>query len=205
MTDRYLPVKMLGEVLSLVETGSRPSGGATSDLSGVPSLGGENIRLDGSLDLRTVRYIPRDFFIQMRTGHLKSSDIIINTIGAQIGKVGRYLGEYAEAAINGNVALLRGADNICQNYLFYYLRSEGAQRDIRAFVMGSAQPYLSPRFFVEMNVPFPSREEQEQIAEIFDDIDKTIQANRRQLEKLRHVRAGLAADLFSGKVRTVAE
>lgn len=197
MADSSLPTKTLGEVLSIVEAGSRPSGGASNDSFGVPSLGGENIRLDGTLDLRSVRYIPKGFFYSMRTGHLRSSDILINTIGAQIGKVGRYLGEYAEAAINGNLALLRVAGNILPEYLFYYLQSESAQHNIRAFVMGSAQPYLSPRVFVEMNIPLPIYEEQQQVAEMLDYIGEAIQSTERVIHKYEKIRIGLAFDLFN--------
>lgn len=190
MVDSFLPTKTLGEVLSVVEAGSRPLGGASNNSFGVPSLGGENIRLDGTLDLRSVRYISKDFFCSMRTGHLRPSDIIINTIGAQIGKVGRYMGEYAEAAINGNLALLRGAGNILPEYLFYYLQSESAQHDIRTFVMGSAQPYLSPSFFVEMDIPLPPMKEQQQIAKMFDDVDQVTRSIEDTIIKYRSV--GLA-------------
>ena len=197
MADSSLPMKTLGELLSVVEAGSRPLGGASSGSFGVPSLGAENIRLDGTLDLRSVRYIPKDFFYSLRTGRLKPFDILINTIGAQIGKVGRYMGEYAEAAINGNLALLRCVDNILPGYLFYYLQSEDAQHDIRTFVMGSAQPYLSPDFFVEMNIPFPSMKEQQQIAKMFDDIDEVIRSTELTITKYEDVRAGLTYDLLS--------
>ena len=197
MVDSSLPMKTLGEVLSVVEAGSRPLGGASSGSFGVPSLGAENIRLDGTLDLRSVRYIPKDFFYSLRTGRLEPFDILINTIGAQIGKVGRYMSEYAEAAINGNLALLRCVDNILPGYLFYYLQSEGAQHDIRTFVMGSVQPYLSPDFFVEMNIPFPSIKEQQQITEMFDDIDEAIRSIELIIIKCENIRIGLIFDLLN--------
>ncbi len=199
MTESSLPIKRLGEVLSVVETGSRPSGGASHDSFGVPSLGGENIRLDGTLDLRVVRYVPVDFFSSMRTGHLKPSDIIINTIGAHTGKVGRYLGEYPEAAINGNISLIRGSDDIYQDFLFYYLQSPKAQQDIGMFIMGSAQPYLDDGFFTEMLVPFPSGREQRQISEILNEVSKAIDFTKSAIMKWRKICVGLASDILDGK------
>lgn len=202
MADSFLPMKTLGEVLSVIEAGSRPSGGANSDTFGMPSLGGENITLDGSLDLDTVRYVTSDFFSSMRSGHLKPLDVLINKDGAQTGKVAIYCGEFPQAAINEHLYLLRGTNEIRQDYLYRVLLSENTQRAIRSFITGSAQPGLNRRF-VSILIPVPPLEEQRQIARILDDTDETIQANRRQLEKLRQLRAGLADDLFSGRVRTV--
>lgn len=196
MNDCPLPVKMLGAMLSVVESGSRPLGGASNDSFGMPSLGGENIKLDGSLDLRTVRFVPVDFFSSMRTGHLKSSDIIINTIGASTGKVGRYRGEYAEAAINGNLSLLRVTDDTDPSYLFYYMQSEKAQQDISKFIMGSAQPYLDNNF-IEMYIPFPPREEQQRIAEVLDDVNEAILFTEQIIDKYKKLRKGLSTGLFN--------
>ena len=53
-------------------------------------------------------------------------------------------------------------------------------------------------------VPLPSLGEQRRIAEILDTMDSTIEHNEAELAKLRELRAGLAADLLSGRVRTVA-
>ena len=47
-------------------------------------------------------------------------------------------------------------------------------------------------------------EEQRRIAGILDSIDETIRSNEEQLDKLKQIRSGLAADLLSGRVRTVA-
>ena len=53
-------------------------------------------------------------------------------------------------------------------------------------------------------VLLPPLTEQRRIAEVLDTVDGTIQHNEAELAKLRELRAGLAADLLSGRVRTVA-
>ena len=55
-----------------------------------------------------------------------------------------------------------------------------------------------------LQLPVPPLEEQRRIAEILDTLDETIRANEQQRDKLRRLRSGLAADLLSGRVRTVA-
>ena len=47
-------------------------------------------------------------------------------------------------------------------------------------------------------------DEQQRIAEILDAIDETIRSNEEQRDKLQRVRSGLAAELLSGRIRTVA-
>ena len=55
-----------------------------------------------------------------------------------------------------------------------------------------------------LRLPAPSLEEQRRIAEILDTADGTVQRYEAELAKLRELRAGLSADLLSGRVRTVA-
>ena len=50
----------------------------------------------------------------------------------------------------------------------------------------------------------PPLEEQRRIVEIIESIDEIMLANEGRLAKLRRMRSGLAADLLSGRVRTVA-
>lgn len=195
----------LEDVLESVETGSRPKGGATTETLGIPSIGGENLRLDGTLDLETVRRIPVSFLRAMRTGQLKPFDILINKDGAQTGKVARYSGEFPQAAINEHVFLLRTNPSMSQDYLFHVLHSDQVQPSIRRFITGSAQPGLNRSFFKMADVPCPPLEEQQRIAEILDTVDETIRANQRQLDKLWNLRSGLATDLLSGRLRTVTE
>lgn len=193
----------LEDVLESVETGSRPKGGVTTETLGIPSIGGENLRLDGTLDLETVRRIPRLFFRDMRTGQLKPFDILINKDGAQTGKVARYSGEFPQAAINEHVFLLRTNPSMSQDYLFHVLHSDQIQPSIRLFITGSAQPGLNRSFFKMADVPCPPLQEQQRIADILDTVEETIDTNQQQLDKLQKLRAGLADDLLSGRVRTV--
>ena len=91
-----------------------------------------------------------------------------------------------------------------ERYLFHWLRSDVTQDLISRSVHGSTGlANLSMDFLNDLLLPLPPLKEQRRIARILDDTDETIQAHRRQLEKLRQLRSGLAADLFSGRVRTV--
>ena len=43
--------KKISEVLSVLESGKRPQGGVSEYLTGIPSLGGEHINLDGTVSI----------------------------------------------------------------------------------------------------------------------------------------------------------
>ena len=92
-----------------------------------------------------------------------------------------------------------------ERYLFHWVKSGAVQDLISRSVQGSTGlSNLSMGFLRGLPLPFPPLEEQRRIAEILDNIDETIQANKGQGDKLRQLRSGLAADLLSGQIRTVA-
>ena len=65
-------------------------------------------------------------------------------------------------------------------------------------------PGLNRNDAYECLVTFPPLEEQRRIAGILDTADDTIRSYEQELKKLRQLRAGVAADLLSGRVRTGA-
>ncbi len=205
MGNSCLPTVILREILMAVETGSRPAGGSDTSIQGIPSIGGENIRLDGSLDLQKVRHIPKQFYLNMSSGHLRAGDVLINKDGAQTGKVAIYQGEFRQAAINEHCFLLRGSPEIDQLYLYYYLVSEYTQRKIYSQITGSAQPGLNQSFLNYISISLPPLEEQRQIVNILKSADEAIHSKKVEVGKLSKLRSSLAADLLSGRIRTISE
>jgi len=138
----------IASAVSVLESGSRPKGGATVESGEIPSLGGENILKHGGVTLEEVKRVPRKFFERMTKGHLKNADVLINKDGAQTGKVGFYKNNNgAEACINEHLFLIRGdANKITQSYLYYSLLSQACQNQIEAQISGSAQPGLKSDF-----------------------------------------------------------
>ena len=80
------------------------------------------------------------------------------------------------------------------------LRRAGLER----LAAQTTQPNISGTIIRRYRLPVPPLEEQRLIAEILDTADGAIQQSEAEVAKLRELRAGLAADLLSGRVRTVA-
>src|SRR5262249_4451947 len=79
-------VTSLGTQLAALETGKRPKGGIRDDCDEIPSIGAENINGIGLHDFTEEKFIPREFFQQMRKGIVRDRDVAIYKDGAYIGR-----------------------------------------------------------------------------------------------------------------------
>ena len=102
--------------------------------------------------------------------------------------------------VNNHAHVLRAASGVDQSFLFWSLRN----KDIRRWIAGGTRSKLTRGEMEQIELLVPSLEEQRYIAEVLDAIDASIQDNERRRDKLQQLRAGLANDLLSGRVRTVA-
>ncbi len=187
-------------LISVMESGSRPKGGVSSDRGDIPSLGGENIVSTGGVILDDVKLVSFEFYSRMTKGHLKDGDVLINKDGAQTGKVGYYHApSNPPSCINEHLFLLRGnPDEIEQKYLYYTLLSQSGQNQIRAQISGSAQPGLKSTFTKSIVIDLPdSLSEQAQIAEVLSAIDCAIEETEALIDKQQRIKTGLMQDLLN--------
>ena len=204
---------LLSKVLVSPISGKRPSGGVSSDTEGVPSIGGENILVNGGMTYEELKKIPISFFKNMPKGKLLRHDVLINKDGAQTGKVGLYEGEFDEAAVNEHVFILRARDQLelNQNYLYYCVLLTETRNKIERRITGSAQPGLNSSFVNAVDIPLCSIVKQEKITTILTSIDTAIEKTESLIAKYQKIKAGLMHDLFTrgvtadGKLRPPRE
>lgn len=137
-------VGTLGDVLTSIETGNRPPGGAASE--GVPSIGAEKIEGICHYDFSSEKYVPREFFKNMRRGKVQSRDVLLYKDGAYTGKSTLFMNDfpYAECAVNEHVFLLRTDESKWQCWLYLYLSYEPIRRYIHTLASAkAAQPGLN--------------------------------------------------------------
>src|SRR5690606_14389109 len=67
----------LSNVLDVLESGNRPKGGVGEYQTGIPSLGGEHIGLNGKISINksNLKFVPNDFFKSSKQGVLNNLDI----------------------------------------------------------------------------------------------------------------------------------
>ena len=190
----------LASLVSVLESGSRPKGGASTKSGEVPSLGGENILQSGGVTLNEVKRVPKKFYEKMGKGHLLDTDVLINKDGAQTGKVGLYTQQNSvPSCINEHLFLIRGnAQKITQEYLYYTLLSQTSQNQIDAQVSGSAQPGLKSDFLRGIFVEIPDTlYEQTKITEILSTVDQAIDQTQALIAKQQLIKTGLIQDLLT--------
>lgn len=115
--------------------------------------------------------------------------------------VGRVARAGIEMLTNEAIVSVRGLEEKADDgWLYHALPGIARGGVVDTAVKGST---LNKEKLEKLEVCLPPLKEQRRIAEILDAADYNIEADEMRLAKLRELRAGLAADLLSGRVRTV--
>jgi len=179
------PTKKLGEILNLLESGSRPKGGVRHIKSGIPSIGAEHLDENGRFNFKKLKFIPFEFFKNLKRGIIKKNDILIIKDGATTGKTSFVGGNFPfeKAAVNEHVFILRVDKKIVlPRFLFLFLFSERGQTQILKTFHGAAQGGINSKFIDYVKIPLPPLSKQKQIVAYLDSLSKKI----RQLKELQN-------------------
>ncbi len=162
-------VSKLGEHLSQLETGKRPKGGVGDIIEGVPSIGAENIRGIANHDFGSEKFVPREYFEQMRQGVVRDRDVAIYKDGAYIGRSAYFRDGFPheECCVNEHVFLLRtNGKHITQNMLYLWLQEPDTVHAIRATNANAAQPGINQGGVNGLEIVVPT----ESVAARFDQL-----------------------------------
>ena len=132
---------------------------------------------------------------------LNEGDVIISKDGT-IGRIG-YVSELpGQATINGTMMLIRpNTDLLHPKFLYHYLQGPSFQLVIKEKVSGSSVPHLFQRDMLRLSVPLITKDEQQQLLEIFDLFDSNISNLSKQLDSLKQEKLVLMQQLLTGKRR----
>jgi type I restriction enzyme S subunit len=192
------------DVLHDLESGSRPTGGASENVDGaVPSIGAENVLGLGRYDYGKTRYVPRTFFEELKRGVLRPGDVLLYKDGAQIGRRS-YLDEgfpFEECCVNEHVFILRAHPPLTQRYLYFWLDQDWMAEEIVSRNAGSAQPGLNQPAVYGLPVVVPS----DGVIGAFDSrvapLTQRIFSGQLESRTLGQVRDALLPKLLSGEIR----
>ena len=136
---------------------------------GIPLIRISNITNTGSIDLSScvfIQDVPSNKFI------VKSGDLLIAMSGATTGKMGVYLYE-EDALLNQRIGNLKCTDAMLQQYRNYYMFAKSDY--ILKIAYGGAQPNISAKAILDIDVMLPPLNEQHRIVakieEIFAQLD----------------------------------
>ena len=191
---------ILGDILEVLESGSRPKGGIDPELkSGIPSLGAESINGICKFDYSKVKYVTLEFADSCKKGHAQPWDVLIYKDGAYVGKKALF-GEkfpYPRFMINEHVFRLRSNTRCSQLYLYFALDSES----LALLNSNSAQPGINQQSLKSYQITLPPKEKMEAFDSVVRPLTIKMNENAIQISTCEKLRDTLLPKLMSGEVR----
>jgi type I restriction enzyme S subunit len=105
-----------------------------------------------------------------------------------------------DGCVHDGWLILRGYDEFIPNFLYYYINWNYDY--LQSLSLGSAQTNLSTGLFGRLDIPIPPIQEQQQIVEALDSINRVASHASLEVDRLTRLKRGLMQDLLSGMVRT---
>jgi type I restriction enzyme S subunit len=196
---RLVPIKerrmvKIREISRLVTKGSSPNWqGFKYTRDGIVFVRSQNVGW-GKLDLADVAHLQSAFNDKERKSVLKSGDVLLNIVGASIGRAAIVTSEIDGGNVNQAVAVIRvdqGA--MLPSFLMWHLLSPGTQTRIHADKVDVARANVSLRDIQEFSVLLPSLVEQKQIVaqverhlSIIEELQGACDANYARASYLRN-------------------
>ncbi|MCM8626218.1 restriction endonuclease subunit S [Accumulibacter sp.] len=193
----------LGAHLLALESGKRPKGGIREVADGVPSIGAENINGIGQHDFAGEKFIPREFFQEMRKGIVRDRDVAIYKDGAYIGKSSYFRDGFPhiECCVNEHVFLLRASGvRLKQNALYLWLQEPDTVQTIRSKNANAAQPGINQQTVGGLELTLPNSLIAAQFDELVDPLFAEVINLAKKIQTLRRTRDLLLPRLLSGQI-----
>jgi type I restriction enzyme S subunit len=164
----------------------------------------ENVR-DGYLDVSTPKYLSVEFNQKLKNSQLQHGDILINIVGASIGRSCQFLLGTQQANINQAVCLFRTNELALSDYVKHFLQLPSTVRKLLGTQSESARPNLSLADMKDFIFVLPPLPEQKKIAQILYSWDKAITTTEQLLGNSQQQKKALMQQLLTGKKRLLDE
>ena len=132
---------------------------------GIPFVNAGDFSLDGDITRDGMAYISEERFDLLGAGKFQKDDILFCLRGS-LGKsaINKTL---KRGAIASSLVIIRALQDVYPDYLFAFIRSDIVKKYISETAGGTAQPNLSAKVVMGYEIPVPSLQEQEAIADKF--------------------------------------
>ena len=194
-------VKSGAEITSKITKGASPKWqGFDYHSEGVLFITSENVQ-HGRLDVPNPKFVSSAFHAKLRNSQLRRGDILINIVGASIGRACLYSGQHSSANINQAVGLFRPTDSVDPVYILNYLLFPRTVSRLIGTQSETARPNLTLGGLGRFRFVLPPLPEQRVIAEILGTWDEAIALTERRIAAARQRKKGLMQRLLTGKRR----
>lgn len=135
---------------------------------------------------------------------IKSGDILFAGSGETKEEIGKcaVVTFDGEVYAGGDIIAFRPSDDD-PVFMAYLLNSPDVQKQKARRGQGDAVVHISATALADLNIRLPSKNEQDAISVVLEDMDAEIQALEARLEKARQVKEGMMQNLLTGRIRLV--
>ena len=204
MIPSSLKMVKIGDLPHILESGRRPKGGAVT--SGIPSIGAENVKKLGEVNLTSSKYIPVEFAKKMDKGKVHGYELMIYKDG---GKPGTFIphfsmfGEgfpYEHFYINEHVFKLDFGDRGYNEFAYFYMQNDYAYNWLANNGGKAAVPGINQQDVNSIWIYSPENHLVQKYCSWVQPLFTTILKNCHQNMKLVQLRDTLLPKLMSGKI-----
>ena len=188
-------VASLGELFPFIRNGfvGTVTPFFTSQENGVRYLQGTNIH-DGKISDETAFYVTQAFNQKHSKNILKSNDILVVQSG-HVGECAVVGDNYAGSNCHALIIMSNGGE-CASDYIWQYINSDDGKKKIAAITTGNTIKHILATSIANIEVPLPSKKDQQRIAELLNSWDNRIEQEIRNLCKLVRIKEGLLQQLF---------
>lgn len=172
--------------------------------SGVPVIKIKNIT-PPYVSLDDITYVSNDIASQQKKFQVHYDDILIALTGSHINQMASVVGRIAKvkffdkALLNQRVGKIYTVDAAACNldYVYYFLSQGKVKIELASKAGGAAnQANISPADIKKLQIPFPTKEKQDRIADILLTYDHLIENNQKQIRLLEEAAQRLYKEWF---------
>lgn len=153
--------------------------------------------LRAGLGHKDQKYVNKSSFNFLGKSALRSGDLLMANIGANVGEVWQMPKADRPATLAPNMIMARFDENTSDSFVFYYLNSHIGKLELSKAIGGGAHPKLNKTDLKQVSVFLPKdKEEQQIIADCLSSLDELITAHTQKHEALQTYKKGLIQNLF---------
>ncbi len=195
---------VLGNLSNLITKGESPKWQGFDYVDdGIPFIRSENV-LWGKFDPSKVVKIPNAFHAKLKRSQLQPGDLLVNLVGASIGRCAILPKTVSEGNINQAVALVRTNQRLNPDFLLIYLLAPQTQATIASSKVETARPNISLTDLRNLECPIPSLAEQQilvgEVESLMSIADNAENLFSKELLKSGFLRQSILKQAFEGKL-----
>jgi type I restriction enzyme, S subunit len=199
MPDSWGVVK-LGELVNLITKGASPKWqGFDYRDAGVAFVRSQNIGW-GRMELDELAYLPEAFNRKERKSIIKRNDLLINLVGASIGRAAVATEQIEGGNLNQAVAIVRLKEDYNPHFGMYFILTESGQVQLHKFEKDIARANVSLDDINNYLVPFTNVEDQERVVHVLRKTDVKIDALEREVRSLDELFHAMLDELMTGRL-----